>query len=91
MLAQRKRDVLEDGHRIEQRAALEEHAEFLAHAIHGMLRGCSALRTLIDQICRVSVFGSTESRQANPEQPEFREIEEPNLTVLMSAGDRKAY
>src|SRR5439155_422020 len=25
------------------------------------------------------------------EQPEFREIEEPNLTVLMSAGDRKAY
>src|SRR5207302_489665 len=25
------------------------------------------------------------------EQPEFREIEEPNLAVLMSAGDRKAY
>src|SRR2546430_6107014 len=25
------------------------------------------------------------------EQPEFREIEEPNLAVLMSTGDRKAY
>src|SRR3954447_4790074 len=33
MLAQRKGDVLEDGHRIEQRAALEQHPELLPDAV----------------------------------------------------------
>ena len=33
VLAQRKGDVLEDGHRVEERAALEQHPELLAHAV----------------------------------------------------------
>src|SRR5258706_863291 len=38
VLAEREGDVLEDRHRVEERAALEEHSDLLAHAPHLLFR-----------------------------------------------------
>src|ERR1043165_1072892 len=53
MLAQRKGDVLEDGHGVEECAALEEHPEFLAHAIQLFLGEIGDVLFLDDDASRV--------------------------------------
>jgi hypothetical protein len=46
LLAQRKRDVLEQGHRIEQRRALKQHAKFLTNVIERALAKFGDVRAI---------------------------------------------
>src|SRR6185369_5262501 len=63
MLAQRKGEVVEDAHRIQQRAALKHHTELGPHGVQGALGQARDFRAVDDDAAALRMHQATDEAQ----------------------------